>query len=330
MNRAQLTWLGKLRRQRKFVSEALAQYPIVFDRVDLVSAATNFIYRARDVEGRHYALRLTAPGWRTEDNLRAEVAWLRALARDTDIPVPRIIESTEGASYIRLDDSRLNTQRRAILMTWLPGMHLAKRLNARNVWKFGELFARLHVHASKWPLPSEFPRIAFTGFLGRNEPNLLFDDRHFGSLPPHQRAVMKAARQCVDHAYAIKKKQGGLCVIHCDLWHENVKIFRGRLGPIDFEDTVLGYREHDIAMGLLDLAEDVSNEAYETYLQTFVDGYESVSSYPQSDILPFQLGRILWQLNRIAQFNVKNLAEAAQSKALILERALHAGRLRFH
>ena len=40
-----------------------------------------------------------------------------------------------------------------------------------------------------------------------------------------------------------------LRVIHCDLWHENVKLHRGRLRPFDFEDTVWGYRLHDLAMG---------------------------------------------------------------------------------
>ena len=72
MNETRLTRLGWLRRQRKLASEALARYPIDFDRVDLVSTATNFIYRARDVEGRLYALRLVAPGWRTELNLEWE------------------------------------------------------------------------------------------------------------------------------------------------------------------------------------------------------------------------------------------------------------------
>lgn len=325
----QLTWLGWLRSQRKLASKALARYPIDFDRVDLISAATNFIYRARDVEGRLYALRLAAPGWRTEDNLRAEIAWLGALAQDTDIPVPKIVEAFEGEPYVRLDDSRTSTERRAVLMTWLPGMLLAKRLNPRNVRKMGELFAKLHVHARRWSPPRDFPRIGFTGFLGRNEPDLLFDDRRVESLPTHVRDVLKATRSCVDRAYEAKKRNR-LCVIHCDLWHENVKIHRGELAPIDFEDTVLGYREHDIAMGLLDLAEDVSNEAYETYLQSFVEGYEGVAPYPESDILPFQLGRILWQLNRVAQFNAKRLAEAAQSKTVILERALDFGRLQFH
>ncbi|MEM7021065.1 MAG: phosphotransferase [Pseudomonadota bacterium] len=329
MKQKHLTPLGRLRRQRQFVTRALTQYPIDFDRVDLISTATNFIYRARDAEGGIYALRLTAPWWRTEDNLRAEVAWLRALARDTDLALPKIVESAEGESYIRLHDRRLNTQRRAVLMTWLPGMLLAKRLNHRNVRKMGELFAKLHVHARSWSLPRDFPQIAFTGFLGRNEPNLLFDDRYGGCLPPHVREVLAAARHCANRAYR-SKNSDDLCVIHCDLWHENIKIYRGELAPIDFEDTVLGYREHDIAMGLLDLAEDVSNQTYKSYLESFVGGYERVAPYPKSDILPFQLGRILWQLNRTAQFAPERLPAAAQSKAVILAHALDTGRLRIH
>lgn len=329
MTKKQLTRLGRLRRQRRFVSEALAQYPIAFVRVDLVSAATNFIYRARGANGRLYALRLAMPGWRTEDNLRAEVAWLRALARDTDIPVPEIVESAKGEPYVRLYDSRLNTQRRALLMTWLPGMHLARRLNHRNVGKMGELFAKLHAHARSWSPPRDFPRIAFTSFLGRNEPHLLFDDRHARCLPPYVLDVLEATRGYVERAYEIKKEEN-LRVIHCDLWHKNVKIYKGDLAPFDFEDTVLGHREHDIAMGLLDLAEEVSNQTYETHLQSFVDGYERVTSFPKGDILPFQLGRILWQLNRIAQFRSEDLAQAAQSKVAILEHAREVGRLRFH
>jgi len=36
--------------------------------VVLVSHDTNFIYRAVGVDGRAYAFRLVAPGWRTEAN----------------------------------------------------------------------------------------------------------------------------------------------------------------------------------------------------------------------------------------------------------------------
>jgi Ser/Thr protein kinase RdoA (MazF antagonist) len=321
-----LTKTGWLRRQRKLAMTALRRYPIEFDRVDLVSAATNIIYRARGSDGRLYALRLVGSDWRTEDNLRAEVAWLRALAVDTEIPVPGVVDTIEGEPYVRLRDGHSQKERRALLMTWLPGMLLAKRLNAQNIWKLGELFATLHVHAMAWAKPADFPGVAFTSFLGRGEPNLLFDEIHSRILSPETMEVLHATRDRVRRAYTAMGKDD-LCVIHCDLWHENVKLYRGVLAPIDFEDTILGYREHDLAMGLLDLAEEVPIDVYRAYLEKFVAGYESVTSYPRGDILAFQLGRILWQLNWIARFQPGHLVEAAASKAVILARALSTGRL---
>ena len=111
-----LTWLGWLRANRKIAMRALERYPIDFRPVDLVGAATNFLYRASDADGRLYGLRLAAPGWRTEDNLQAEILWLRALAVDTDIPVPEIVECADGEPYVRLTDERRGTERRVILM----------------------------------------------------------------------------------------------------------------------------------------------------------------------------------------------------------------------
>ena len=325
MARKRFTPLGWLRHQRKLATEALRRFGLVFERVVLISAATNFIYRVRSAEGRLYALRLVAPDWRTEDNLRAEVSWLRALGDDTQIPVPQIVETLEGEPYVCLRDDHTGQERRALLMTWLPGTLLANRLNVQNMWKLGELIAQLHAHARGWAMPVDFPRASFTSFLGRNEPNRLFDEALDG-MPAATVDVLQATRQRVDRAY-VNQRREDLCVIHCDLWHENVKLFRDALAPIDFEDTILGFREHDIAMALLDLADAVQLDTYEAYMEQLRDGYESVASYPEGDILAFQLGRILWQLNWIARFQPEHLADAAHSKAVILDEALATGRL---
>ncbi|MEJ2131479.1 MAG: hypothetical protein P8Y95_07645, partial [Gammaproteobacteria bacterium] len=79
----ELTRLGVLRRQYPLVQWALMHYPINVRYLVLVSYDTNYIYRVTDDDGKLYALRLTAPYWRTEEDLRAEVMWLDALTRDT-------------------------------------------------------------------------------------------------------------------------------------------------------------------------------------------------------------------------------------------------------
>ena len=154
-----LTRRVTLRRQRRLAKQALSQYPISFRRFDLVSDNTNFIYRVSADDGALYALRLVAPFWRTEENLRAEVAWLDALSLDTAIPLPGIIPTVKNESFVRLPASHGGPDRRAVLMTWLPGTLLGRRLSVGNVHKMGELTGKLHLHARTWKNPKGLQRV---------------------------------------------------------------------------------------------------------------------------------------------------------------------------
>ena len=139
----------------------------------------------------------------------------------------------------------------AMLMTWVDGRLLAHYLTGANLAKMGGLFARLHLHGKSWQPPSDFSTRRFEAFLSRGEPELLFSEEVTRPLPGDREAFLRA-RGWVKHEYAGLNRDD-LRVIHCDLWHENIKLDRGRLRPFDFEDTVWGYRLHDLAMGLLDL-----------------------------------------------------------------------------
>lgn len=304
---------------------ALAEYPLRIDRVDLVGADTNIIYRVRDERGRLFALRLVpSREWRTEANLRAEVAWLGALKQDSGITVPEVVATRSGDSFAQVRDALSGRQRRALLVTWLPGMLLTKRLTAVNVEKLGELFGRLHAHARGWNLPSDFPELTFDSFLGRGDPNELFDGETRERVPAASRDVLTAARERVAKAYAAVTER---CVIHCDLWHENVKLYRGELAPIDFEDTIIAAPAHDLAMGLLDLAETVRTGRYETLSERFRGGYERIAPFPAGDLLGFQMGRVLWQLNWIARFQPQYFDSALTPRVELLETALARDRL---
>lgn len=306
--------------------QALSAYPMRFRRVDLISHGTNYIYRASAQDGALYALRLVAPRWRTESNLIAEVTWLDALSRDTTIPVPRIIPTSTGDPFVRLHPGHGRPDRRAVLMSWLPGMLLGRRLTAANVRKMGELFARLHAHAQDWDVPADFPEQSFESFLSRGEDNLLFAEECASHYQPADLAVLNRAVARVDAAYRDLDRDD-LRVIHCDLWHDNIKIYKGALAPFDFEDTILGHRIHDIAMAMLDLAEDVGTDQYEGLLVDFKRGYESLLPFPEGDLLSYQLGRVLWQINWFARFAMRYFAQAAAFKIGILRNAMAAGKL---
>ena len=112
--------------------------------------------------------------------------------------------------------------------------------------------------------------------------------------------------QHVESAYAALDRSD-LRVIHCDLWHDNIKLYQDMLHPLDFEDTVWGFRAHDIAMAMLDLLEDTDETRYAVLLAAFRRGYERLMAWPDARIEPFQIGRLLWKINWVARRLATNL-----------------------
>jgi Ser/Thr protein kinase RdoA (MazF antagonist) len=130
-------------------------------------------------------------------------------------------------------------------------------------------------------------------------------------LPAEHRTWLEKMHRLVESAYAAADP-ADLRVIHCDLWHDNIKLHKGMLYPFDFEDTVCGYRAHDIAMAMLDLLETVGEERYPGLLKAFQHGYQSLLNWPDEPIEPFQIGRLLWKINWVARFQPQHLSSMVE------------------
>lgn len=282
----QLSHAGKMRRLHRIAMTALPRYGLVDASCTLLSASTNAIFDVRSRAGARLALRIATPGWRTLGDLQAEAMWLEALARDTDLCAPRIIRSIDDETVIVLETGITPAPLHVTLTTFLPGMLLGKRLNAANLWKMGALFARLHQHGKAWQPSAGFTTRTFAHFLSRDEPNALID-----APTAIQQAIAR-----VEAEYA-SLDRADLRVIHCDLWHDNIKLYRGALCPLDFEDTIWGFRLHDIAMAMLDLREEVGEASYMHLLGCFHEGYTTLLDWPAGNLDALQAGRILWHMN---------------------------------
>lgn len=322
----QLTYRGQLRRIRPLAEAVLSHYPITVSRFVLIGHDTNTIYRVYAEDGTQYALRIARPGWRDVEAAQSEVMWLDALAKETDIPVPKIIRSNTGEGVVVAQTDGVPETRHALLMTWQPGMLLGKRLTEANLEKMGTLFGQLHLHGSSWQPPTDFSPRRFDQFLGRGEPNLIFAEASLSTYAPSERDILHHIKALVDKAYA-NLAAGGLCVIHCDLWHDNIKLHQGQLYPFDFEDTIWGYRLHDIAMAMIDLFEEMDMARYEQLLTAFRQGYEAHLTWPEGDLALLQIGRILWRINFIAHFHPKWLAYNVTFYTTLFERYLAEGTL---
>ena len=298
----ELSPVGKQRRVARLALAALAAYDLRVASLRVHAFATNLLYRVRSDAGERFVLRMAFPGWRTLSDLQAEAAWLEALQRDTDVGAPAVVRARSGEAVLALRGPGVPDTWYATLMTWVDGRLLVHHLDEANLARLGELFARLHLHGKAWTPSAGFSERRFEAFLSRGEPDALFDGGAVEGLQDDDRRAFLRAREWVERAYAALDP-GDLRVIHCDLWHENVKHDRGRLRPFDFEDTVWGYRLHDLAMGLLDLLETVGAERYPDLLAACRSGYERLLGWPEGDLEVLQIGRLLWKANYVARFD---------------------------
>ncbi len=304
---------------------ALAHYELKSPEIAYFGFSTNLLYLVRTASGERFVLRLAFPGWRTFEDLWSEALWLDALNRDTAIPVPRIIPARSGEYVLPLCGPGIPDTWNTSLMSWVPGRLLGHYLTARNLEKMGELFAELHFHGAAWTPPAGFTTRRFEHWISRGEENLITGDAQSARLlPPGSRDMLERMHRHVESTYAALDRSD-LRVIHCDLWHDNIKLHHGVLHPLDFEDTIWGFRAHDIAMAMLDLLESTDEARYAELLAAFRRGYASLMAWPDAPIAPFQIGRLLWKINWVARFESKWLPSMVERHVPVLEHYAQTG-----
>jgi Ser/Thr protein kinase RdoA (MazF antagonist) len=320
----ELSRLGRLRRLRSLADQALEEYDLENPQLTYHGFETNLLYRVVTANGDRYVLRLASPGWRSYTDLCSEAAWLDALARDTSIPVPTIQRASSGEQVLKMTSDGVgghvwNTS----LMRWVPGRDLGHFLTDENLCKMGRLFAQLHKHGAEWKPPEGFTTRRFEHWLSRGEENRILDGAD-GSIPGVPARLIDSLHEHVENAYKAVDRSD-LRVIHCDLWHNNIRLHRGTLHPLDFEDTVWGFRAHDIAMAMLDLLEDTDDDRYQILLAAFRTGYEELLTWPEERIEPFQIGRLLWKINWVARHESEWLKPMATKHVGVFEHYLKTG-----
>jgi Ser/Thr protein kinase RdoA (MazF antagonist) len=316
----------KPRQLRELAVAALSRYDL--DNPDLTFHAfsTNLLYRVTTRSGERFMLRLASPGWRTFEDLRAEAMWLGALSRETSVSAPRVQPARSGEEVFPIALPGSSEVWHATLMSWIPGRLLGRYLTARNLEKMGALFAELHQHGASWAPPAGFTTRRFEHWLSRGEPNLIVDSGQPAVLSPGWQAALDRLHRRVESAYAAIDR-ADLRVIHCDLWHDNIKLHRGALHPFDFEDTVWGFRSHDIAMAMLDLLEATDEERYTALLADFWRGYTAHLAWPDDPIEPFQMGRLLWKINWVARHAPQHLAGMVERHVPVFEHYERTGQV---
>lgn len=218
--------------------------------ITLIAARENRVYHLNHPKGQ-FALRLHRAGYRTNEQLTAELDWMAWVAQSgLSVPTPRM--SLNGSHLQLVDGLQVD------VLGWLDGGTLDIALPEMNEAARTEIFstlgrdmAKLHIASDAWPGAANSARPAWDaeGLLGSaplwdcfwNNPALSPTQRDlFHAFRKQARSDLDALSPTLDYG-----------LIHADLVPGNVMVRCSQLHFIDFDDGGYGFRLFEVATALL-------------------------------------------------------------------------------
>ena len=247
-----------------------------------LSQAENTILLVDDRgRGKKYVLRINSHQltYHNPAVIGSEIAWLRALRRESDIEAPDPIPSRDGHYVQRIEAPEIDQPRCAIMMTFLEGVEPDPDSLLDGFDRLGEITARMHGHAKGWVRPADFVRPDWAPeSLAANKQG--WGDWRYG-YGMEDEAASQVLGRAMDTVLArlarIERDKERFGLIHADFRLANILIEGDRTKVIDFDDCGFGHYMFDLASALtfLEARADVPE-----LIETWLSGYRRVAEIP--------------------------------------------------
>ncbi|HMS54690.1 MAG TPA: phosphotransferase [Fimbriimonadaceae bacterium] len=246
---ADLPKAAQLRALRSIAKRALPEFNLDEANVSLAYHGYNTTFRVSTSSG-DFALRINVGSKRTEHDIAGEVAWIEALARETDLPVPTPQRTTEGKHFAQVNCQELGRTFHCVLYRWLPGRHLSRRIGVESSEKVGKLLTDLHDHAASFQFPPCTSRPILENVL----------DSLPWRLPnePFWTDALDEAQAAMD---TLRNQPRIIC--HFDVHLGNVKLHKGEISVFDFDDSLMAWPILDIAQSMFYMRSKINAESVE-------------------------------------------------------------------
>jgi Ser/Thr protein kinase RdoA (MazF antagonist) len=236
---------------RALARDALVDYGLGGAELRLLKYSWNTVFRVDAPSGERYVLRVSRPGVRDLLDIESELAWMDALARETDIVVPAPIRTKDGELVTRRATAGVPEPRHVALFEWVGGRHAVRSPSERVIALLGETMACMHDHADTFVPPAPFTTRRFDRLgsfsagsqIHADEPHPLLDG---GRLSLFRREAARVQAE-LDRLFGGPARP---LFLHQDLHLGNVKLLDGRLAVLDFDDSMWGYPVQDIGISL--------------------------------------------------------------------------------
>jgi len=256
-------------------------------RVELVKYRENAVFCVTANGGDRSILRVHRPRYRTDDDIRSELAWMRALSGD-GVATPLAIPARSGDYVVTVAAADVPEPRQCDLMNWVAGSPPGTleggveasddevRALYRNV---GHLAARLQEHAARWTRPASFSRPSW------DIAALVGDSPTFGrfweldGIGEEQMPILLAARDRVRQR--LERLGPADVLVHGDLVPDNILIDGAITRVIDFDDFGWSWPGFELATSLFPL--QVSG-GFDAGLEGYLQGYGELRAFPEIDL----------------------------------------------
>ncbi|MFL5334882.1 MAG: phosphotransferase enzyme family protein [Geminicoccaceae bacterium] len=218
----------------------------------MINHSENVTYRVDDPQaGRTTVLRLHRPGYHSLAAIRSELLWLDALRGEAGVITANTLSAQDGATVQTLAGDGLDEPRHAVMFSFLTGAEPSEAALLEPFERLGEVTARLHAHARRWPLPDGFARQTwnFDTMLGGRP---IWGDWRAGmGMDAARQAQLQRLADAIERRlrrYGQGPDRFGL--IHADLRLANLLLEGPITKVIDFDDCGFGWYLYDLAAAL--------------------------------------------------------------------------------
>jgi Ser/Thr protein kinase RdoA (MazF antagonist) len=277
----QVARLGRL------AGRAIAEWDLPVPRIALLKYRENAVFSVAASDGRRGVMRVHRPGYRSDLDIRSEIAWMRALDA-AGVPTPPVISTRSGDCLATATEEGVPEPRQCDLMGWVDGQPpgsleagvAASDTALRSLYRdIGTLAARMHVAAAQWDRPHPFSRPSWDADTLVGERPAFGRFWELPALDDTQRSVALAARDRVRARLAELGPADAL--IHGDLVPDNILVDGAVTRVIDFDDFGWSWAGMELATSIFPL--QISGGA-DAGLAGFLEGYRSIRPFPERDL----------------------------------------------
>jgi Ser/Thr protein kinase RdoA (MazF antagonist) len=246
----------------------------------LLTISENATFLAQTPEGGRLIFRVHRPDYHTEAEIRSELAWIVALARDNVVITPAPLAAQDGNYLVAFSDGE--TQRLAVAFVFMPGLEPDAGSDlVRWYGHLGEITARLHLHAGSWTRPPGFTRKRwdFDTIIG---PGAHWGDWRLApgldasGIAELERVAALLERQTAAFGHAANR----FGLVHCDMRTANLLVEGEHMAVIDFDDCGLSWFAYDFATSI----SFMEHEPFVPALtRAWVNGYRRTALFPAED-----------------------------------------------